>query len=81
MTPEERYINFIVEDLVKNTKVDNTLLLLPYPSTLKSRYSIDRLKYQRSFYIHIMERYGVRQEEKQIIFDLYKKKLIDLYKI
>ena len=90
MAKLEKYYNLIVDDLVKNTKMDiyNRKLTFPFTSTLPTQQPLSKLSYFFSFSPfcshffsdHIKERYGVRHEEVKIIWEQYKDRILTFYK-
>ena len=91
MNKKEKYINFIVDDMVKKTEIDyETMRLTPpsfssflflsdpslYPSSLPSLFSF--LLPHPAFSEYVKERYGAHSEEMGIIWDLYKQRIQSL---
>tara|TARA_R110000868_G_scaffold243309_1_gene499231 strand:- start:61 stop:324 length:264 start_codon:yes stop_codon:yes gene_type:complete len=86
MNKKERYINYIVDDLVKKTEIDydRDLIKLPfltppflsYPSTYLYPYHFPF----SSFSNHVRKVYGAHSEEINIIWNLYKDRLHSLIK-
>jgi len=91
MDKKERYINYVVGDLVKNTEIDydqekikfpfynNSIFFPPNLSPLRplpfSPFAIISL-----FSNYVIERYGVHDEEIKIIWYQYKEKIQPLIK-
>ena len=81
MNKHQKYINFIVADLVKKTEIDYEqgkikfpffqYLLTPYPFPLLTSSFF-------SFSNYVKERYGARDEEIKIIWGLYKERIKEL---
>ena len=82
MDKKEKYINFIVDDLIKKTEINHirgdirypsstSLYLLPPPSSLSSLSNYP-------LFLYIIERYGAHSEEMGIIWDLYKQRIKEL---
>jgi hypothetical protein len=82
MTPKEKYINYIVDDLVKNTKIDHIdgIVYFPFssytslPTEFSDGYFIWRLRN------HIEEKYGAHKDEMLLIEKLYVKRMKTLIK-
>ncbi len=78
MNKQEKYINYIVDDLVKKTEIDykrkGTSPFLP-PFTLFS-LSLNNIPSAPGYFSnHIKEMYGVRDEEMEIIWDQYVERI------
>jgi len=88
MSKKEKYINFIVEDLIKKTEIDygQERINFPFPSSflLSLSFSFHHLPltptslFPSSFSKYIRERYGVRDEEVQTIWGQYRNKVVSL---
>ena len=87
MNKKEKYINYVVNDLVKNTEIDhdqetikfpfyyNYILPsspLPFPSILFYSH------HSTTFSKHVIERYGVHDEEMRIIWNQYREKILTI---
>lgn len=91
MTPKEKYINYILDDLIKNTKIDynvtkeEEIIIFPYlPFTslhlhypLPPHLSSCFLSFP-TFSKYVQQKYGVRDEEIDNIWGLYKERILDL---
>ena len=80
-TKLEKYINYVVEDLVKNTRIDydNKRIYPPFSSSLFIPFSFFSSHSSIiSFSPYIQKRYGARDEEIQIIWDLYRERIKEL---
>ena len=94
MNKKEKYINFIVADLVKKTEIDydRDLIKLPFltPSSLffflysslplLSPSSPSLTPLYPSFSNHVRKVYGAHSEEINIIWNLYKERIESLIK-
>ena len=82
-TKLEKYINYVVDDLVKRTDVDiNTKKIIPPFWTLPTIHSslgVPITMYP-SVSDYIKNHYGSRDEEIQIIWDKYKQSIYTLIK-
>ena len=88
MDKKEKYINYIVEDMIKNTEIDYEQGKIKYPSTLPFPLLIFPLyNYPLtnsiispfpSFSKYIIERYGIHDNDVDIIWKLYKGKIKEL---
>ena len=83
MDKKEKYINYVVEDLVSKTEIDYEQgkikfpfysSTLPLPTTLPSFISLPLFF---SFSNYIKEKYGAHSEEIEIIWKLYKERIKD----
>ena len=90
MNKKEKYINYVVEDLISNTEIDYeqekikypflpnqphyTSTLLPFPSP--SFYLLPILPFAN----HVRKVYGAHSEEIEIIWKLYKERIQSLIK-
>ena len=83
MNKKEKYINFIIDDLVSKTEIDNERKenSFPYlPSPTKTSVPTIFSLPSRLFSKHVIERYGVHDEEMEIIWYQYKEKIQPLIK-
>lgn len=93
----ERYINYVVNDLIKDTKIDydKRRVNFPLPILPPSLYSPPQLSSfpfllsssflsfscpDSYFTDYIIIKYGVRESEIEIIWKLYKEKVLSLIK-
>ena len=79
MDKKEKYINYIVEDMIKNTEIDYDREKIKYPFS-SSFYLFRFILYPHSpffsnFSKYITERYGIHDEDVDIIWKLYKGKI------
>ena len=81
MDKKERYINYVVGDLVKNTEIDHDqeTITLPTPSFPSFSFS-HHLYHPLSFSKYVKARYGAHDEEIKIIWKLYKERIQSLIK-
>ena len=84
MDNKEKYINYVVDDLVKDTEMDyyKQSIKFPFPSFFSSLHynlfiSIPLLS---TFSKYVEEKYGTRDEEIQIIWEQYRERLKSLIK-
>ena len=80
MDKKEKYINFIVDDLVKNTEIDyvNGYVRAPFlypPSMNFHKKFYFNLYSHPSFMPHIKEKYGARNAEVLTIWGEYKERI------
>ena len=96
MDKKEKYYNYVVEDLVKNTEIYHdqetikfpfyyTFLSLSIPTYLPLSLLLSSPpSHYYSLFSHfsnyVIERYGVHDEEMEIIWNLYKEKIQPLIK-
>jgi len=89
MNKKEKYINYVVDDLVKNTEIDYDQEIIKYPfyhttppftSTLIyfSLSSIPLFPSLIPFANHVRKVYGAHSEEIEIIWKLYKERIESL---
>jgi len=83
MNKKERYINYVVGDLVKNTEIDHDKKRIKYPF-LKSTYFLSSHPPHLThptypLFKYLKERYGARDEEVKIIFNHYKERIEILF--
>ena len=77
MDKKEKYINYVVEDLISKTEIDYDQEKIKFPSTplfhspLRSFLSY----FLPSFSNYIKEMYGAHDEEIKIIWKLYKERI------
>ncbi len=83
MNKKEKYYNYVVNDLVSKTEIDNerkenSFPYLPSPTktSVPSLFSLP----SRLFSKYITERYGTHDGEIKIIWNLYKEKIQSLIK-
>jgi len=80
MNKQERYINYVVEDLVKKTEIDyeEETIFLPFPLPFHS-FTILFLSYPPFIFSkYIKNLYGTKDEEAQTIWDQYKERIQSL---
>ena len=84
MNKKEKYINYIVEDMIKNTEIDYDREKIKYSSTfLHFPFILFPFYYflllfsspLPSFSKHVIERYGIHDNDVDIIWKLYKGKI------
>jgi hypothetical protein len=82
----ERYYNYIVDDLVNDTKFDHEdrMLIMPFTKTacyINLLKGIDLLGYTHAndFSTYVQGRYGIRSFEVPTLWNLYKEKVLNLY--
>ena len=83
MDKKEKYINFIVDDLVTKTEINYEQGRINFPfSHIPSHpfYSLSILFILSPFSKYIKERYGTRDEEINIIWRQYKERIQSLIK-
>ena len=81
MNKKERYINYIIDDLVKKTEIDyeTMRLTLPFLSSPTSfPFFFNLLSPHPAFSEYVKERYGAHSEEINIIWNLYKERIQSL---
>mgnify|MGYP001599901285 CR=1 FL=1 len=79
----EKYINYVVDDMIKKTEIDydQETITLPFllPLTFNSfpfTHSIFTLSFPPNlFSIYIKNLYGIRDEEAQTIWDQYRNRI------
>tara|TARA_B110000211_G_C14020327_1_gene527357 strand:+ start:1121 stop:1378 length:258 start_codon:yes stop_codon:yes gene_type:complete len=78
MSKQEKYVGYIVKDMIRQTKIDNVgLITFPFMSEDEYYESIlNSMSPPKRFYFHdfldfAKKLYGVRDEEGEIIFDRY----------
>jgi len=88
MNKKEKYINYVVNDLVSKTEIDydqekikfpfynNSIFFISLPS---SPFSFFPFRFSR-FSKHVIERYGAHSEEIKIIWYQYKERIQPLIK-
>lgn len=80
----ERYYNYIVDDLIKKTEVDYEKRFIYYPymygNVIPLTMYLDIPFGIMNFKRYITTLYGVREEEHDIIWDMYSKKIKSLIK-
>ena len=79
----ERYYNYVVDDMVKDTKINNLKEVTQFP--FSSFLSASSPSHFPSFHLtvpifsrYIQQRYGVRDSEIQIIWYQYKERIISI---
>ncbi len=78
----EKYINYIVDDLVKNTEIDYDERRIYFPFSPMSFlfYHLPLLFSSSSFSTYNQQKYGAKEEETKIIWDLYEERILSLIK-
>ena len=80
MNKKEKYYNYVVDDLVKNTEIDHDQETIKFPFyynyTPFPLYSL--LSSLTIFSKHVIERYGVHDEEMSIIWNQYREKILTI---
>ena len=82
MNKKERYINYIVDDLVSKTEIDYDQEIIKYPYQHSPHFSTYLLTPSHTPHPsllskYIKEIYGARDEEIEIIWKLYKERIKD----
>ena len=87
MNKQEKYINYIVDDLIKKTEIDYgrgkiKCTFLPSDSYFGDCANISSFfstsTYSTTFSVYMSERYGAKDEEMKIIWGLYKERIKEL---
>tara|TARA_R110000803_G_scaffold203140_1_gene268567 strand:- start:787 stop:1050 length:264 start_codon:yes stop_codon:yes gene_type:complete len=83
MGNKEKYINYIVDDLIKKTDIDYTAETFKYPfypiSFKDQKFRSIYLNTNGGFFrVYIEERYGTNKEEMGMIWDQYKERMLIL---
>jgi hypothetical protein len=90
MNKQEKYINYIVGDLISKTEIDYEQKRIKFPSLLSSPtfsfsfpHIISSLSSHLlpSFSTSFQQRYGARDEEIKTIWDRYRERIQSLIKI
>ena len=82
MDKKERYINFIVDDMIKKTDIDYEQGKIKYP--FSSSFSFFFFPFHLPSYLitsiskYVIERYGIHDNDVDIIWKLYKGKIKEL---
>ena len=90
MNKKEKYYNYVVNDLVSKTEIDHGKKRIKFPFYY-NYISPDPSQYPHLFFSfisssfsrfskHVIERYGVHDEEMEIIWYQYKEKIQPLIK-
>ena len=80
MNKKEKYINYVVEDLVSKTEIDYEQGKIKFPLSSPSPSFFIQYLYllPSSFFSnYIKEKYGAHSEEIEIIWKLYKERIKD----
>jgi hypothetical protein len=94
MDKKEKYYSYVVEDLIKNTEIDYEQGKIKLPFYYRYIFFSSSLLHTfltplppspylhtfSRFSKHVIERYGVHDEEIKIIWNLYKEKIQPLIK-
>ena len=84
MAKLEKYYNYIVDDLVSKTNVEDMYIHTPYgTSSSRSFFSDRRGDIRNQMYStthtkllkHLVSKYGIQDEEMYIIWDLYSERI------
>ena len=88
MNKKEKYINYIVDDLINKTEINYVKKKIspPFspPLSNTSYYSFSLfstlllLSFSSYFSTYVKERYGTREEEVNIVWDLYRERIQSL---
>ena len=85
MNKKEKYINFIVDDLVKNTEInyeEETVTFPFHPNPVLFDLSIYNFLAQYSspifFTNYLISLYGVNRDEKETVYNRYKERILFL---
>ena len=89
MNKKEKYYNYVVEDIVKNTEIDYDQEIIKYPFHLlplflplhlpsHSLYSHLLLPSLIPFANHVRKVYGAHSEEIEIMWDMYRERIQSL---
>ena len=94
MDKKEKYYNYVVNDIVKNTEIyhdkkrikfpfysfflspSSSLLVIPFSSSSTLTLPYTHLFFR--FSKHVIERYGVHDEEMRIIWNQYREKILTI---
>jgi hypothetical protein len=86
---QQKYINYIVSDLVRKTETDwkTGKVVYPYtnepvwnvPETRPNVFAVSTPKFITRFPKLMSDTYGVREEEVEMIWDLYKERIKSLF--
>ena len=77
MNKKEKYINYVVEDLVSKTEIDYEQGKIKFPFLPLAPYS-SLTFFFILFSNHVRKVYGAHSEEIEIIWDLYKQRIKEL---
>jgi hypothetical protein len=85
MNKQEKYYNYVVDDLVKNTEIDHDQETIKFPFyynyilPLHPTPFLFSLSYLSTIFSkHVIERYGVHDEEMEIIWNQYREKILTI---
>tara|TARA_R110000868_G_C10716575_1_gene750425 strand:- start:5 stop:274 length:270 start_codon:yes stop_codon:yes gene_type:complete len=79
---KEKYYSYVLEDLIKKTEIDHEKKVIKTPFTKPIFFNANN-SYNASniinyfffdFYSYGMERYGIHDEESDIIWDMYRER-------
>lgn len=89
MRKQEKYINYIVNDLVRKTEIDwkTGKVVYPHtnepvwniPETRPNVFAVSTPKFITNFPKLMRDTYGVRGDELEIIWELYKERIKSLF--
>lgn len=85
MNKLEKYINYIVEDLVNNTEIDYLKRTFNFPffptsTNTTLEYVKDQYAPPGLLYNYLQLRYGSRKEEVKIVWNIFKERILSLIK-
>ena len=82
MGNKEKYINYVVDDLVSKTEIDYEQGKIKFPFHSHSSLFFNYLYLLPSSFFsnYIKEKYGAHSEEIEFIWDQYKERIESLYK-
>ena len=82
MNKKEKYINYVVDDLISNTEIyyDQEIIKLPFLTHLIIFFHFfpPLPPFFSIFSNHVRKVYGAHSEEIEIIWDLYKQRINEL---
>ena len=83
MNKKEKYINYVVEDLISNTEIDydQEKIKLPFLTPILYFFLLPPSSFFSSYFPffsnHVRKVYGAHDEEIEIIWKLYKERIKD----
>jgi len=75
---KEKYINYVVEDLISNTEIDYDQEKIKYPFPHSYLLFFLPLSPSLSISKYVIERYGIHDNDVDIIWKLYKERIQSL---
>ena len=82
MDKKEKYINYVVEDLISNTEIDYDQKKIKYPFLSPHYFPLSPsflfFTNNSPFTKHVIERYGIHDNDVDIIWKLYKERIQSL---